>query len=441
MRNKYFDLSVGTTIKKVGLALAVFVITFGVLSSIRNVGGTYAVDGSTAIIIFNDAGYDYEQICLNNLCTNYNDDEKINGVKYASSETINTLPQYKGKLYNMRFNGWSKSETSCDEGRIYAGDSIKVAKGETLELWACFAELYQVTIKPSGGKWSDGTTDDKTISYEEKLYFRDLELTKDVFTINSGTVSDGRTLNSYIDNAENGKTVTINWIEIGGDDGSSDTGNDSSEKKCYYCVNNGETIWTSERPANNSNGCTGSSDPYGNAWSQIVSVTTENACLTFSNNDNNNNPPSDNEDENQTYKGVFSLNGGTLNGSTSDITVNMTSDGYLKTPGAPEKEGFRFVQWKIGILGFDANYYIPNFSAMASNGNVVKFTAYYVDESSSNEDNNNNDNNSNDPSDNNESNVNPNTGSWMLYIVYLVGILSLGYTGYYSYKVIKSRNN
>jgi len=32
---------------------------------------------------------------------------------------------------------------------------------------------------------------------------------------------------------------------------------------------------------------------------------------------------------------------------------------------------------------------------------------------------------------------NPNTGSSLLYVVYLIGILALGYTGYYAYKTIK----
>ena len=35
---------------------------------------------------------------------------------------------------------------------------------------------------------------------------------------------------------------------------------------------------------------------------------------------------------------------------------------------------------------------------------------------------------------------NPNTESFLLYIAYLVGILSLVYTGYYIYKVTKKQN-
>ena len=35
--------------------------------------------------------------------------------------------------------------------------------------------------------------------------------------------------------------------------------------------------------------------------------------------------------------------------------------------------------------------------------------------------------------------INPDTGSWLLYVVYLTGILSVGYGIYYAFKVIKSR--
>lgn len=35
----------------------------------------------------------------------------------------------------------------------------------------------------------------------------------------------------------------------------------------------------------------------------------------------------------------------------------------------------------------------------------------------------------------------PNTGNWLLYVAYLVGALALGYTGYYSYKMVKIKNN
>ncbi len=35
--------------------------------------------------------------------------------------------------------------------------------------------------------------------------------------------------------------------------------------------------------------------------------------------------------------------------------------------------------------------------------------------------------------------VNPTTGSVLLYLAYLIGILALVYTGYYSYKAVKSK--
>lgn len=455
MRNKYLDLSVGATIKKIGLALAVFVITFGVVSSIKNAGGTYAaytytlnfeLNGGTLVIngtempnqtstVIAELNYDlYSAKKTGETFKGWSNDASCNVISTGSvtmtgdktiyacyiekyPQTINfylsdgdelyhnneiiasgtshlrgvstyfnstfDLSNYEMRRDNFTFKGWCRGSSSCSNPET----NDFVVTGD-VTFYPYFVESSSSTscivrIDPNGGTWTDGSTNSKDFDCNKTWYFTNLGLTKEGFTIDGGTVSDGRTLNSYIDSAENGKTVTINWIANGGSSGSSG-GDDNTP---------------------------------------TVTGTTVEITL---------NP-----------------NGGKINNSSSNINKTCTissseSSCSITLPSATKTE-HTFEGWSTNT---SCNNPIKGSVNVDENdNNSILYACYELIEDNTGNDtgnnagNNNNNDDANGSNDNKEPSVNPNTGSWMLYIVYLAGILALGYTGYYSYKVIKSKND
>jgi len=101
-----------------------------------------------------------------------------------------------------------------------------------------------------------------------------------------------------------------------------------------------------------------------------------------------------------------------IKGTSINDTVEKTG---VRIPTAPTVEGYTFKQWSSSTSCNKAY----NFDSKVET--ELTLTACYTQNAAT------------------DDNVdeNPGTGSFMLYIVFLIGILSLGYTGYYVYNVNK----
>lgn len=120
------------------------------------------------------------------------------------------------------------------------------------------------------------------------------------------------------------------------------------------------------------------------------------------------------------------LTGKTLNNTATEVVTEFYYDNYV-----PSKNGYNFIGWTS-----DSNCPNDMTTGLIKSGKMAQsllatnptLTACFKSQSSSGDN-------------NNGSNVeNPNTGSFMLYIVYVIGICSLIYTGYYIYKLKRNNN-
>ena len=121
------------------------------------------------------------------------------------------------------------------------------------------------------------------------------------------------------------------------------------------------------------------------------------------------------EDTGNEYSVALNTNGGSLyvnENKTSTTKYTLTSLNYANYKA--KKDSYKFIGWRTDTTTCD-DAKISGTIQLTKNLNLV---ACYVAESGG-------------------VTENPNTGSSLLYVVYLIGILALGYTGYYAYKTIK----
>jgi len=121
------------------------------------------------------------------------------------------------------------------------------------------------------------------------------------------------------------------------------------------------------------------------------------------------------EDTGNEYTVTFNTNGGSLyvNGNkTSTTKYTLTSLNYANYKA--QKEGSKFTGWRTNTTTCDD---AKTSGTIQLTANLSLVACYEAESGGVTE--------------------NPNTGSSLLYVVYLIGILALGYTGYYAYKTIK----
>jgi len=444
MGNRFVNLESGSIIKKFSLILSAFVIGFGFVSAIRNTGDTYALGSYKVAFIGNDSSSSVLtklEVCDGPGASNYY--EEYEGC-YATDTPDNYEKEYSELIYegvdsidlsrkiaildDYSFLGWCQDSQSCtsprkdgeitlsgdtifyamwsteikpkvtlsfgdaelykkengeyikiddayisDEGTIklgfdsgevfYYGDYKAEKSGSeflgwckddpdcsspsknkrytlgnfSFTLYAKFAssEEYMAYFDPNGGTWvNEQHSNTKPVVYNGKLSFTDEKL---LVTRGEGEYvcgwkyrDTGESIKqTYIGKEALGKNIIAEWC----DNDSGTTTPESGQTGCYVCVNGFDKyLWSKEKPAKGSNGCTGGE----NVWSFVPSITDEEIC----------------KDKNKQEE--------------SKPDVDLDKDEITESP---------------------------------------------------------------------------NTGSLLLYVVYIIGAIALGYTGYYAYKTVKVKND
>lgn len=119
------------------------------------------------------------------------------------------------------------------------------------------------------------------------------------------------------------------------------------------------------------------------------------------------------------YSVTFNLDGGTLyinNIKTTTTKYTLASIDY--STYTAKKDGYNFIGWSTSSTSCDD----VNVDEVETLTATKKLYACYEKNGT-------------------EIGENPNTGSSLLYMVYLIGVLALTYTCYYSYKLVKQKNN
>ena len=423
MRNKYLDLSVGAMVRKVGLALAVFVITFGVVSSIRNAGGTYAADDSACYYCPSSSVAKWssgvptdtcnstwtfasaitsESNCVTKKITFLLNDGTIES---GSTERYilygETLTFPSATKNGFAFGGWV-----AGDGSVYhAGDRIEVTMNQSFRAEWISGSCYYCPSS-SVAKWSVGEPTDTCNSIwtpETAITSQSNCVTRTVtFNLDGGSMSGETTkivLNGHKITLPNPTRKGYNFSSWQTTEGTNDVG---------YKPGDVVTI-TSNKVFNAS-------------WSKVD----ENIDPGFS---NGSDVAPDSSSENVEFVTVkFNANGGEVSTTQKMCEIKSGNNSCEVDFPTASKDSYEHIGWSLSKEC--SNLVTGKATVTREEGGKKTYYACY-DLVEDNTDNNNN----------SEPGENPNTGSRMLYIVYLVGILSLGYTGYYSYKTIKSRNN
>ena len=277
------------------------------------------------------------------------------------------LTKYSAKTSGYTFKGWSLTK-SCD------ALLTKYLINTTHTFYACYnvdetpsspgtstpgtstpgTTTYSAKFNPNGGKFSDGTTNTKTIKYTNKKYFtdNDIVVTRNGYKFLGWKNNSGDTFNRYIDKSDNGSTLTAIWKSNSSSGGTTPSPNPDigDETKCEFVYKDSCEI------VNDGYNC----------------VKDENNCYVKGNKK---------QDDNEcTY--------------------------YNKNSCESAYSGYNCIQ--------------------DSNGCFIK---------GSKKNNNSSGSNSSDPE------SNPNTGNSLLYLSVIIGIVTFGYTVYYTNKIKKKEGN
>lgn len=277
------------------------------------------------------------------------------------------LTKYSAKTSGHTFKGWSLTK-SCD------ALLTKYLINTTRTFYACYnvdetpsspgtstpgtstpgTTTYSAKFNPNGGKFSDGTTNTKTIKYTNKKYFtdNDIVVTRNGYKFLGWKNNSGDTFNRYIDKSDNGSTLTAIWKSNSSSGGTTPSPNPDigDETKCEFVYKDSCEI------VNDGYNC----------------VKDENNCYVKGNKK---------QDDNKcTY--------------------------YDKNSCESAYSGYNCIQ--------------------DSNGCFIK---------GSKKNNNSSGSNSSDPE------SNPNTGNSLLYLSVIIGIVTFGYTVYYTNKIKKKEGN
>ena len=161
------------------------------------------------------------------------------------------LTKYSAKTSGYTFKGWSLTK-SCD------ALLTKYLINTTHTFYACYnvdetpsspgtstpgtstpgTTTYSAKFNPNGGKFSDGTTNTKTIKYTNKKYFtdNDIVVTRNGYKFLGWKNNSGDTFNRYIDKSDNGSTLTAIWKSNSSSGGTTPSPNPDigDETKCEF---------------------------------------------------------------------------------------------------------------------------------------------------------------------------------------------------------------
>lgn len=312
--------------------------------------------------VFLDANNDSGIVYKNGTSTKAN--------KYETTVKKNNyinLTEYSAKASGYTFKGWSLTK-SCD------ALLTKYLINNTYTFYACYNKdgtpsspgtstpgtstpgttTYSAKFNPNGGKFSDGTTNTKTIKYTNKKYFTesDIVVTRNGYKFLGWKNNSGDVFNRYIDKSDNGSTLTAQW------------------------------------QSNNSGGTTPSPNPDIGDETQCEYIYKD-SC----------------EVANDGYNCVKDENNCYVKGDKKQDD-NIDCAYYNKNSCESAYSGYNCIQ--------------------DSNGCFIK---------GSKKNNNSSGSNSSDPE------SNPNTGNSLLYLSVIIGIVTFGYTVYYTNKIKKKEGN
>lgn len=312
--------------------------------------------------VFLDANNDSGIVYKNGTSTKAN--------KYETTVKKNNyidLTEYSAKASGYTFKGWSLTK-SCD------ALLTKYLINNTYTFYACYNKdgtpsspgtstpgtstpgttTYSAKFNPNGGKFSDGTTNTKTIKYTNKKYFTesDIVVTRNGYKFLGWKNNSGDVFNRYIDKSDNGSTLTAQWqSNNSGGTTTSPNPDIGDETQCEYIYKDS---------------CEVANDGYN--------------CV---------------KDENNCY-----VKGDKKQDDNIDCVY------YNKNSCESAYSGYNCIQ--------------------DSNGCFIK---------GSKKNNNSSGSNSSDPE------SNPNTGNSLLYLSVIIGIVTFGYTVYYTNKIKKKEGN
>ena len=314
------------------------------------------------VVVFLDANNDSGIVYKNGTSTKANKYETT-----VKKDNYIDLTKYSAKTSGYTFKGWSLTK-SCD------ALLTKYLINTTHTFYACYnvdetpsspgtstpgtstpgTTTYSAKFNPNGGKFSDGTTNTKTIKYTNKKYFtdNDIVVTRNGYKFLGWKNNSGDTFNRYIDKSDNGSTLTAIWKSNSSSGGTTPSPNPDigDETKCEFVYKDSCEI------VNDGYNC----------------VKDENNCYVKGNKK---------QDDNEcTY--------------------------YNKNSCESAYSGYNCIQ--------------------DSNGCFIK---------GSKKNNNSSGSNSSEPE------SNPNTGNSLLYLSVVIGIVTFGYTVYYTNKIKKKEGN
>ena len=198
------------------------------------------------VVVFLDANNDSGIVYKNGTSTKTNKYETT-----VKKDNYIDLTKYSAKTSGYTFKGWSLTK-SCD------ALLTKYLINNTHTFYACYNKdetpsspgtstpgtstpgttTYSAKFNPNGGKFSDGTTNTKTIKYTNKKYFtdNDIVVTRNGYKFLGWKNNSGDTFNRYIDKSDNGSTLTAIWKSNSSSGGTTPSPNPDigDETKCEF---------------------------------------------------------------------------------------------------------------------------------------------------------------------------------------------------------------
>lgn len=275
------------------------------------------------VVVFLDANNDSGIVYKNGTSTKANKYETT-----VKKDNYIDLTKYSAKTSGYTFKGWSLTK-SCD------ALLTKYLINTTHTFYACYnvdetpsspgtstpgtstpgTTTYSAKFNPNGGKFSDGTTNTKTIKYTNKKYFtdNDIVVTRNGYKFLGWKNNSGDTFNRYIDKSDNGSTLTAIWKSNSSSGGTTPSPNPDigDETKCefvykdsceivndgYNCVKDENNCYVKGNKKQDDNECTYyNKNSCESAYSDYNCIQDSNGCFIKGSKKNNNSSGSNSSD-------------------------------------------------------------------------------------------------------------------------------------------------
>lgn len=275
------------------------------------------------LVVFLDANNDSGIVYKNGTSTKANKYETT-----VKKDNYIDLTKYSAKTSGYTFKGWSLTK-SCD------ALLTKYLINTTHTFYACYnvdetpsspgtstpgtstpgTTTYSAKFNPNGGKFSDGTTNTKTIKYTNKKYFtdNDIVVTRNGYKFLGWKNNSGDTFNRYIDKSDNGSTLTAIWKSNSSSGGTTPSPNPDigDETKCefvykdsceivndgYNCVKDENNCYVKGNKKQDDNECTYyNKNSCESAYSDYNCIQDSNGCFIKGSKKNNNSSGSNSSD-------------------------------------------------------------------------------------------------------------------------------------------------